>query len=432
MKILLVNPPNSGISIPVEKYGLKKTQKIFKGEPFALEVLAGNLENHETRILDLKIPGESLEKEISSFSPDIVAFTSLTCEANTVLKLSRKTKDIDKNITVVVGGVHASSDPVFFNRDYIDYLIIGLGKLSFRELVDSLETNGCPEGPVGVARTNPQSGLSFVRRKFTRSDLVEEKPPAYDLVAKYRDNYVIDSLGISMGYINTACGCPNRCSFCCIGNTTGNRYIEHNLESVIRDLKLLGDIPLIRLVDANTFANPDRARDLCKAIMSNTFKKRFIADACADSIVSDPDLFAQWRKAGLHAVIIGFEEIDNKRLSNWKKKNTFVIVQKAIEILHDLNISIVGDFIVSPDYLENDFRRLENFIEKSAIALPVLSVLTPLPGTPLCKTMQNDIIIHNLDYYTLGNAVTKTTLPEREFYTILTGLQDKFHRNAKL
>ena len=54
MKILLVNPPNSGISIPVEKYGLKATQKIFKGEPFALEVLAGNLENHEIRIIDLK------------------------------------------------------------------------------------------------------------------------------------------------------------------------------------------------------------------------------------------------------------------------------------------------------------------------------------------------------------------------------------------
>ncbi|MCK5504439.1 MAG: cobalamin-dependent protein [Thermodesulfovibrionia bacterium] len=432
MKILLVNPPNSGISVPVEKYGLKETQKIFKGEPFALEVLAGNLENHDTRILDLKIPGESLEKEISSFSPDLVAFTSLTCEANTVLKISRKTKDIDKNITIVVGGVHASSDPDFFNRDHIDYLITGLGKLSFRELVDSLETNGCPEEPVGVARTNPQSELSFVRRKFTRSDLVEEKPPAYDLITKYRDNYVIDSLGITMGYINTACGCPNQCSFCCIGNTTGNRYLEHSLECVIRDLSLLKDIPIIRLVDANTFAHPGRARNLCNAIKDNGFKKRFIADACADSIVSDLDLFAQWQKAGLHAVIIGFEEIDNERLSNWKKKNTFVIVQKAIEILHDLNISIVGNFIISPDYREDDFRKIETFIEKSAIALPVLSVLTPLPGTPLCKTMQNDIIIHNLDYYTLGNAVTKTALPEREFYTILTELQDKFHRNAKL
>lgn len=432
MKILLVNPPNAGISIPVEKFGLKETQKIFKGEPFALEVLAGNLENHETKIIDLKIPGESLEKEISTFSPDIVAFTSLTCEANTVLNLSRETKGIDKKIKIAVGGVHASSDPAFFNRDFIDYLIIGLGKHTFRRLVDSLERNGYPEELAGVAGTDPQAGISFIRRGFDRTDLVEEKPPAYDLVTVYRKNYVIDSLGISMGYINTAYGCPNNCSFCCIGNITGNRYIEHNIECVIRDLTLLEDIPVIRLVDANTFANPDRAKKLCNAIKSSNFKKRFIADACADSIVSDPGLFEQWQKAGLHAVIIGFEEINNERLSGWRKKSTLVIVQKAIEILHDLEISIVGDFIISPDYCENDFRKLETFVEKSAIELPVFSVLTPLPGTPLYKTMQNDIIIHNLDYYTLGNAVTETALPEKEFYTILTGLQDRFHRKARL
>ncbi len=432
MKILLVNPPNSGISIAVEKFGLKDTQKIFKGEPFALEVLAGNLENHETRILDLKIPGESLEKEISGFSPDLVAFTSLACEANTVLRLSRETKNINRKIIIVIGGVHATSDPAFFNREYIDYLIIGLGKLSFRELVDSLETNGYQEELAGVARTNPQTEILFIRRKYDNRDLVEEKAPAYDLITRYRNNYVIDSLGISMGYINTAYGCPNHCSFCCIGNITGNRYLEHNAECAVRDLRLLEDIPIIRLVDANTFANTARAKNLCEAIQSNGFKKRFIADACADTIVSDPGLFEQWQRAGLYAVIIGFEEINNERLSDWNKKNTLDIVQRAIEILHELKISIVGDFIVSPDYCEDDFRKLETFVEKSAIELPVLSVLTPLPGTPLCKTMQNDIIIQNLDYYTLGNAVTMTTLPEKIFYTILTELQDRFHHKASL
>jgi len=43
MRILLVNPPNCGKSIPEERYGIDSLKQIFRGEPLALETLAGNL-----------------------------------------------------------------------------------------------------------------------------------------------------------------------------------------------------------------------------------------------------------------------------------------------------------------------------------------------------------------------------------------------------
>ena len=54
MNILLINPPNSGRSIPEEEYGIESIKKIFRGEPLALETLAGNLEAHQIAIADLK------------------------------------------------------------------------------------------------------------------------------------------------------------------------------------------------------------------------------------------------------------------------------------------------------------------------------------------------------------------------------------------
>ena len=54
MKILLVNPPNSGRSIPEEEYGVTSIKQIFKGEPFSLEVIAGALSGHDVMILDMK------------------------------------------------------------------------------------------------------------------------------------------------------------------------------------------------------------------------------------------------------------------------------------------------------------------------------------------------------------------------------------------
>jgi len=38
MRILLINPPDSGRSIPEEEYGVTSIKQIFKGEPFGIEV----------------------------------------------------------------------------------------------------------------------------------------------------------------------------------------------------------------------------------------------------------------------------------------------------------------------------------------------------------------------------------------------------------
>jgi radical SAM superfamily enzyme YgiQ (UPF0313 family) len=432
MKILLVNPPNCGRSISQEKFGLQSTQKIFRGEPLALEVLAGNLYGHETQILDLKVQGESLSDTISEFNPDLVGFTSLTCEAGTVLHLCQEVKEQKKNTTVVVGGIHASNDPYFFNHPAVDYVVVGLGKASLRELVSAIEKENPTEGIPGVAKTNPSGRLSFIPRGYGKEDLVESRAPRFDLVDKYRDHYLIPSPRLHMGFVATALGCPNSCSFCSIANLTGNRYLTHHIDSVIRDIKLLGTIPVIRLVDANSFGDVKRAEELCQAIGDANLQKHFMVDACADTVVDHKELFQKWKNRGLRAVVVGFEEIDDTLLAQWRKKNTVDIIRKAIRILHDLQISIVGDFIISPGYNEKDFRILTQFVEKNNIQLPVFTVLTPLPGTPLYQSIKSKITVHDLDYYTLTNAVTPTKLPEKEFYQFLTELTTRFQSRATL
>ncbi len=398
----------------------------------ALEVLAGNLEGYETRILDLKAQEETLADVISEFNPQVVGFTCLTCEANTVLRLSREVKNWKRDITVVVGGIHVGNDPNFFNHSAIDYVVIGLGKASFRDLVSALEENKSPLTIPGVAKTNPSGNLSFIPRQYSREDLVESSAPRFDLVDKYRNHYIIQSLQMNMGFVATAFGCPNNCSFCSLAHIIGSRYLTHSTDCVIRDIKLLGNIPIIRLVDANTFGNAQRAKELCQALAKANFQKHFIIDACADTVVQYPDLFREWKQIGLHTVIIGFEEINNILLSEWKKKNTVSIISQAIKILHDLDISMVGDFIVSPDYSEENFQELARFVEENKVQLPVFTVLTPLPGTPLYESKKNKIVIHDLDYYTLTNAVTLTKIPEKEFYSLLTDLTTRFYSKATL
>ena len=431
MKILLVNPPNCGRSIPEEQYGIDSLKLILRGEPLSLEVLAGNLDDHEVGIVDLKADSEAFRDILSDFSPHVVGFTGLTCEANTILALASTAKEMIKT-TVVVGGVHASNDPHFFNKPDIDYIVVGLGKLSFRELIAAIESESSTETIPGVARTRPGSALSFAARAYSHDDLVEEKPPRYDLVARYRDHYVLPTLGFRLGAVTAASGCPHRCSFCCIEKTTGGRYLTSSPEAVVRDIGLLGNIPVIRLVDANTFGSTSHARELCQRIVETGLKKNYVADVRSDTVVRNADLFAEWKKAGLRSVIVGFEEIDDGKLGEMGKENTSAMNSEAIKILHDIGITVVGDFIISPDWDELRFQEMRGYLDKNPVDLPMFSILTPLPGTVLYESLKERITIHDLDYYTLTNAVFPTRMDEKVFYENYADLMKSGHAGAKI
>ena len=89
-------------------------------------------------------------------------------------------------------------------------------------------------------------------------------------------------------------------------------------------------------------------------------------------------------------------------------------------------------FIISPEYDEDAFDRLGTYLSTRQIDLPMITVMTPLPGTPLYKKEQHRIINHNLDYYTLTNAVTLTKLEEKRFYSRYAELLANSHQNARL
>lgn len=424
MRILLINPPNCGKSIPEERYGIDSIKMIFRGEPLSLETLAGNLSGHDVTIIDLKAEPDGLSGDRLAGTPDLIGITGVTCEANTVLAIAKALKE-RFNVPVVIGGHHASCDPLFFNHPFIDYVVVGLGKLSFRELVDAIEA-GRPVRIPGVRSPSPAPSSAFIPRRYTKADLVDDRAPRYDLVQRHRDQYVMSGIGGKIGFVAAAFGCTHDCAFCCIPNMTGGKYLGHGKDAVLRDIGLLGDIPVIRLVDANTFGNIDSAKTLGQAILDAGIRKRLVADVRSDTVVKHPDLFELWQRAGLSVAVIGFEDISDETLKALNKKSTHRTNLKAIDILKKLGIRIVGDFIISPDFGEKEFQGLSDFVDQSGIDVPIPAILTPLPGTPLYRKLAGKITNHDLDYYTFTNAVMPTRMAERNFYSAYADMLKRF------
>ena len=207
---------------------------------------------------------------------------------------------------------------------------------------------------------------------------------------------------------------------------TGSKYLARSDDAVLRDIDQLADVPIIRLVDANTFGHIDYARRLARRIIDAGLTKRLVADVRADTVVKHPELFELWQKAGLSIVVIGFEEISDERLKTFQKRSSHQVSLEAIRILKDLGIRIVGDFIVSPDYAPEDFDRLTGFVSQSDIDLPIPSILTPIPGTALHEELKSQITNHDLDYYTFTNAVMPTRMPEHDFYRTYAEMLKRF------
>ncbi|MDO9112154.1 MAG: radical SAM protein, partial [Desulfatirhabdiaceae bacterium] len=372
-----------------------------------------------------KVTPNALAEDLGRFAPDVVGFTAVACEANTVLRLANEIKK-HTHAVVVVGGHHASCDPAFFNRDGIDYIVAGLGKLSFRELIDVLDNQTEASGIPGIAKTDPGRPLNYVPRTYSVKDVVDAAPPRYDLVKAHRNSYVMSGVGGKVGFVVSAYGCTHSCDFCSIPQMTRGRYITHQPEAVLRDMLLIGDVPMIRLVDANTFGDPEMARQLGRQIIEFGLKKAIVADVRSDTVTRHPDLFRLWKQAGLAAAVIGFEEITDAGLERLNKRSSVAVNIEAMEILKELGIRVIGDFIVSPEYSEADFKALEGFVSSHAIDLPIPSILTPLPGTPLHRKMAGRIVIHDLDYYTFTNAVFPTRMDPKLFYQTYADLLKRF------
>ncbi|MEW5804000.1 MAG: radical SAM protein [bacterium] len=430
MRILLVNPPNSGRNIIGEKYGAEIIRQVFRQEPLSLELLAGMVSSETVDIFDMKADTATpYEKKLSDFQPDLVGVTCMTCEAKTALRIMEITKEYHPHITTVVGGVHASNDPEFFNHPFVDYLVVGLGKKTFSDLVQGIKEKKDVRQIPGVGSFS-NGKFQLLARKFQYEDLADDIPPNKNLVKKYRPFYRLGNMKINVGAVDTSYGCTNKCNFCCLWKTTQGKYLARKSETIVRDIELSKDDYFIRLVDANTFGDKRRAEEIASLVAQKEINKVFIVDARADTIVSHPELIRLWSRIGLRAVVIGLEEISDRHLTDFNKRTSLTMNTEAIRILHDNGVMIIGDFIVSPDYDEKDFDNLKNYVKQNKIESPGFSVLTPMPGTALYEQMKDQIIIKDLDYYTLTNAVLPTAMPEEKFYERVGDLYREFHAHS--
>ncbi|MFH0864651.1 MAG: radical SAM protein [Bacteroidota bacterium] len=430
MKILLINPPRSSENKILEFAPEKAKPFIHKkliGPPLGLLTVAAAVKDFDVFVYDLK--GEydlnpeapALENIVlhllKEYQPDVVGTTLITSEFYSGITIFKTVKKHNPEILTVAGGLHATLCPQDFSYPCFDIICPGQSAHTFREVIlakindQAFSTVGgilinTPEGIVKSA--NPAPGRNAADRDFLMPDRTH--------LRKWINTYKVGNSPFPSTYLFTSLGCPHQCSFCSIWPSFNGCFYQRNTESVIEELKMTGDYPVVRFADANTIVETHFINRLFDRIKEEGIRKDFVMDIRFDTAVMHSGLIEKLARNGLKVVICGFESFREKELLKYKKGASAKLIEEAINIFHQNGIMLRGNYVIPNNYDEQDFEALADYAHAHQVVYAGYTILSPMPGTAFYKDVKNQIIDHDLSKYNFFNSVMKTKLPVEKFY----------------
>jgi radical SAM superfamily enzyme YgiQ (UPF0313 family) len=416
MRILLVMPT------PFENGRLGLENVVWLSEPVALtSIAAGVGTEHQVRILDMRLePEDALARELAAFKPHIVGTTSMTTDVYQALAVLRMARQIVPDALTVVGGHAATLAPAEFEQHWVDLVVQGEGEQTFIDIVAAWSSQRLSSDrrfpDVPGLRYRPAPGephVSNPKRQQTKN--LDELPmPDRSLLARYKGRYFF-TVARNMASIFTSRGCSFDCNFCAIWEFYERRTRYLSAEKIV-DQMVACEEPFVFVLDDNFLTSKKRIIALCDELERRRVKKFWMTQGRTDFVADNPDIMARLAKNGLVGLLSGFESNDDDSLAALRKKNTWDNNIRANQILRELGIFATGIFMVRADWEKHQFQALYDYINSLEIGIPLVTILTPLPGTQLYRAYQNQLMTTDLRLFDLLHAVLPTRLPRAEFY----------------
>ena len=408
MRIAFLKPPIGGI------LGLEMLTFV---EPLGPISIAGGLEDegHECRVFDLRIEGEDHGLDLCRrFDPQVVGLQcNFTTERHRTLRMVERIRREMPEAFVVVGGHDASREPGWFQHPGIDAIAVGDGEEVMPPMVDALQRSGDLAKVPGLI-LNRDGGQVATGAAPAREDLDTLPMPARHLISHYAPNYYIN-FRKPLALMETARGCPFKCNFCSVWKFHQSTFREKSPERVVAELKAI-EAPNIFITDDIFWMDVRRGEEMARQIKAAGIRKYFTVQTRTDIICKFPHLIEMWKDCGSLAIFLGLESVTDEGLKAVNKSNTASNNARALAILKELGVGYTPNFIVDPAWDHDDFARLRAWIEETGAYNSGFSILTPLPGTDLWETAQNQVTTHDWEMYDIVHAVLPTKLPLQDFY----------------
>jgi hopanoid C-3 methylase len=414
-RILLVRPRS-----PNERFGLGP---FFRVEPLGLEYVAAGLlrAGHHVRITDerFSIP---LRRQVVEFQPDIVGISCMhTVDIPTALEASTTAKQANPRTVVVMGGHVVSLYPEPFFEPDVDALCMVDGEIAFAEFVSALQgvklNPRCPGFWVRLDEGRGKDRFSYTPWTNAPDELCSTPLPARQLVDEFRSRYLCVHKQ-PIWAVETARGCPYRCSFCSTSLRYDRQHRSRDTAAVIADFESTGNSLFI--VDDLFFSPASYSAELARALRSRDIRKSWVlVQTRLDTIARHPQLLEQWRPVAESIdLFCGFEAPTDAQLSDLNKDMTSDSIEEGVRVARHYGYGVTGNFVIDPDWDEQDFERLWAMVDRLKLNRLGYTVLTPLPGTPLFAATQDRILDWDWSKWDMHHVLYEPKLGRRRFFEL--------------
>ncbi|MCM3160142.1 B12-binding domain-containing radical SAM protein [Metabacillus litoralis] len=178
----------------------------------------------------IKDPAMNIVTDLHAKKPEVIGFSCYIWNIEETIKVIKMLKKINPSLIIVLGGPEVTYD----TREWmdkipeVDFIIIGEGEQSFKQLLDELN---------GEQNFDNVSGIAYREENKVQIKPQRNKVDLKVLPSPFRFEEDLKHLSKRVTYIETSRGCPFSCQFCLSSIEVGVRYFDR--EKVKEDIRFL-------------------------------------------------------------------------------------------------------------------------------------------------------------------------------------------------
>ncbi|WP_270180507.1 B12-binding domain-containing radical SAM protein [Alkalihalobacillus sp. CinArs1] len=352
----------------------------------------------------IKDPVMNIVSDLHSTKPDVLGFSCYIWNIEETLPVIEMLKKVNPSLKIVLGGPEVSYD-VYDWLDRIpevDYIVMGEGEATFKELLKRIEAGESVDDVKGIAfRKDGKNHINPTAVKLSLSDIP----------SPFRFEEDRAELGRRVTYVETSRGCPYSCQFCLSSIEVGVRYFP--VERMKDELLYLMDngAKTIKFVDRTFNIRRNYAIDLFQFLIDHhrpgcVFQFEITADIMRPEVL---EFLNREAPPGLFRFEIGIQSTNDATNELVMRKQNFEKLARTITMVKDGGkIDQHLDLIAGlPEEDYNSFRKTFNDVFAFRPEELQLGFLKMLRGTGVRINAANHgyLYMDHAPYEILGNNV---------------------------
>lgn len=414
MKILLVNPPVREWSKP----------NVF---PLGLGYIASVLmqAGHQVQVLDingLRLDKKEVELKIKEINFDAVGIGGIITTYKYIKWLVSVLRKYHPHKKIIIGGSVGSSIPkIMFEHNDIDFICLGEGEETVKDLIRALEDNTDLSKVKGIWYRDKNGTLHQNPSRKPVPDLNVIPFPSWDIFpmdiylknpigALNRNKWIDGSNDTDLPFsinLSATRGCPYQCIYC-YHDFMGQGHRSRSPANIIDEIETLHkkyDARYFHFVDDEFVINREFVFNFCR-LMKELRQKlgKELTWGCAGRVnLMNEEIMAAMADSGCILIGYGIESASQKMLDLIKKRVTVEQAKVAIRLTRKyLGWADCSFMIGYPGENRQTIQETIDFCKELDLVPEVIFFLTPYPGTELYRMALAQGKIRDEEEYVLG------------------------------